>query len=269
MMILLYGPNTYERDRKAQELISAARSKYSDASYEVISGDDENDIERTRDFLSETGLFSGGKKVLYLRGLLAISGATLLRQVRVSAARDDVLCIFSEDWQKQTLNDDIKEELRGVDYKAQYFAPYTASQATRILITEAEKRGAVLDSTAAQYIYEYAHTNMYEALEEVARLSLLSTSITTPLLRSLPEYADSMSVFEFARTITSSTSLRQRLIVWEHMQLQRIDPYMIFGYLAKMAKKKNLIDALARADILVKSGRLEITQALEEIVISG
>ncbi len=269
MIILLYGPNMYERDKKVDELISAARSKYPDASYEVISGNDEDGMRRAENFLLETGLFSGGKKILYIRNFLAFSDSGISSYLRENAIRDDVLCILSEDWQKQILSEEINDVLNGIAYKSQYFAPYTPAQAIHVLVAEAERNGVLLESSAAQRVYTYAHMNMYESLEEVARLSLLSTSITTSLLHSLPEYADSMGVFEFARTITSSTSLRQRLAVWEYMQFQRVDPYMMFGYLAKMAKRKNLIDALARADVLVKSGRLEITQALEEIVISG
>ena len=267
MIILLYGPNTYARDEKARELISSARVKYPDAFYEAIFGDDES-IYTAYQFLSETGLFAGGKKVLYIRNASAFSQTELWKNARVFATRDNVLCIISEDWQKRDCSEKEKELLRGVDHKMQFFAPYSSSQASHVLATAAQAQGITIEASAAAYIYAYAHMDMEGALQEVARLSLLASSITTSLLYNLPEYAEPVAIFDFARAITSSAPRVRRLTLWEHMRFQRVDMYMIFGYLAKMAKTQALISALAHADILIKSGRLEIDQALEQIVVT-
>jgi hypothetical protein len=87
------------------------------------------------------------------------------------------------------------------------------------------------------------------------------------LMHSLPEYTEERAVYEFARAVCDHAPLQKRLLLWEYMCLQKADPYMLFGYMAKMARKKSLIHALARADEMVKTGKLEMEQALEKIVI--
>lgn len=266
MIILLYGPNAYARDEKARELIDSARVKYPHASFEVVFGDDES-VYDAHDFLLGTGLFAGGKKILYIHGVSLFPQKEVWARACVAALHTDVLCIISENWQKQEHTEKETELLRGVDHKSQFFAPYTSSQATQILCSVAQTHGVTIDIPTATYLYTYAHMDMCGAIQEVDRLSLLTPSITLSVLRTLPEYTESIAVFDFARAITSSSTLARRLTLWEYMKLQRVDMYMIFGYLAKMAKKQDLITALARADILVKSGRLEIDQALEQVVL--
>ena len=267
MIILLYGPNTYARDEKARELIESARIKYPTASYEVISGD-EDGVYQVHSFLSETGLFAGGKKILHIRRASLFSDLELWMKDREKATRDDVLCIISEDWHTRECSEKELELLIGVDYKMQFFAPYNSLEASRLLAVAAHTQGSTLESSAAALIYAYAHMDMGGALQEIARLSLLTQSITAAVVRTLPEYAESVALFDFARAITSSATRARRLMLWEYMKFQHVDMYMIFGYLAKMAKKEGLIHALAQADILVKSGRLEIDHALEQIVIA-
>ncbi|MFA7201774.1 MAG: hypothetical protein WC099_02170 [Candidatus Paceibacterota bacterium] len=268
MILLLYGPNIYARDKKAHELINAAQKKYPNASFETLFGDDEGSIYVAHQFLLERGLFSGGKKILYVRHASVFSQAELWVHARTMATQDDTLCILSEDWHTRNHTKEEASLLDGIDHTAQYFAPYTSSQAASLICSSAKTNGVYIDSVTATYLYTHFRMNIYAVLEEVARLSLFSTSITSSLLRGLPEYAESVAVFDFAQAIVSSTTRAHRLTLWEHMIFQHVDMYMIFGYLAKMAKTQTLIKALARVDILVKSGRLEMDQALEELVIA-
>lgn len=285
MILLLYGPNEYAREQKVRELIISKRAQYPHAPYSSFLGDDEMVCERMELFVFESGLFSGGKKIALVRNPAACvkQNEDLWKRICMRSQNDEVLLIFSQQTSVKSSSREC-EWTAGAEYKAQFFQEYTDIDAIRILLDEAQKLSCSLDRAAAMKIYSYASKDMFGAVQEVRRLTLLNTPITPTFLKSLPEYGESMAVYEFAHTICqshaelhrhntdkhgSTSSLAKRLTLWEYMRAQRVDPYLLFGYLAKMARKKSLINALARADELVKSGRLEIEQALEEIVIRG
>ncbi|MCL5012207.1 MAG: hypothetical protein M1320_02160 [Patescibacteria group bacterium] len=268
MVILLYGPNAYARDKKERELIDAARQKYPDALYAVFDMEDEASAQNAYNFLFDTGLFAQGKKIIRLSHINSISDISLINRMLQRAQSKDVLCMVHESWPKKELTIAQKKIFLDVTYSDQFFPHYSSTQATKELLYIAHGEGVVLDTSAVARVYVFAGNDMYGAYHELTRLSLLTNHITISFLNTLPEYAETREVFEFARSVVSGGSLPHRLELWEYMKSQHVEPFLIFGYLAKMAKKEPLIRALARADELVKTGRLDMDQALEEIVIS-
>lgn len=270
MIIFLYGPNEYGRSQKAQELVDSKRAQYPDAPYKLFWGDDEKACENIESFVFESGLFSEGKKIALVSNPAACVShkEDLWKRICARAQKDDILFILSQHATSRNAPK-IFELVEGVQYKAQFFKEYTDAEAIKVILEKAQRLHCLLDRTAAARIYAYAAKNMFGAVQEIRRLALLGVPITPAFLRSLPEYGESIAIYEFARAVSYGTDMSQRLTLWEYMRAQRVDPYLLFGYLAKMARNTSLIADLARADEMVKSGRLEIEQALEKVIIGG
>ena len=267
MVILLYGSNAYARDKKERELTRAAQQKYPDVLCAAFDMEDEPSVLNAYNFLFDTGLFAQGKKIIRLSHIHSAPDISLVNRMLQRACDKDILCIVRESWAKKELTAAQKKIFSDVVHTGQFFLPYNSAQATKELLEIARGKGVVLDASVAVRLYAHAGNDMYGACNELERLSLLTNHITVSALDDLPEYAQTREFFDFARSVVFGESLPRRLELWEYMKFQRVEPFLVFGYLAKMAKKDPLINALARADELVKSGRLEMDQALEEIVI--
>ena len=85
------------------------------------------------------------------------------------------------------------------------------------------------------------------------------------VLKKFGQYSDDFGIFDFSRRFNSS-NLAEKLFYWEIILIKKIELFAVFNYLAKASAGKNL-NALAQADIKIKSGLLFPDQALLEVVL--
>src|SRR3989344_1237109 len=102
MVILLYGPDTYERSRKLLELRTSILERNPLITQGSFDLEEPEQLYALHEFAAVSGLFSQGKRIAIVRNPISLFGNETLRTVFSRAADDsDVVLVLHENRDKK------------------------------------------------------------------------------------------------------------------------------------------------------------------------
>jgi DNA polymerase III delta subunit len=277
MIVCLYGPDSYRRLQKKQEIIAEFRKKHSDLGLGVLdlaNGADSDDLE---EFLRSQSIFET-KKLAVVEGLFPKrktgeneesdagdeaepekNAKEMVRILKAYIEAPNATILLSEDKKPtKAFGFLLKPPVR-----AQEFAALTGPASEAFVRSEAQKLGVVLAPAAARFLAEVHAGDSWALATELAKLAGLGRPIDLKELDLLG--LDVAPNYWALLNGVKSYDLRARLAALE-MLLGMGDPApKLFNILASQWKEK--IGQFARYDLAVKSGKFEYEEALVDAVI--
>lgn len=270
MLYLLYGPNRYARMRQLRELVGERVKKYPDMAVRSLFMGREGAIEELYDAAASQSLFESGKRLIIVRGSDEAYDAELFfRALEHARASASVIVLIAEDWRKEKLSKEFNRLFKegGEGVKKQFFEEAEGKKLEAFVAAYAKKEGFSISADAVRFLEAQYKGDLEQIMNEIDRVRFLGRPVTRALLEGLDEYAEQRTLFELTKAFLFRGSVAEKLRSWEFLRLQKFEPFILFNYLAKASSAQPLVENLAKADIRVKSGRLDMDQALVEAML--
>lgn len=267
MIYILYGPDEYRRAEKTKELFRSFYERIPLSARASFSLDEEGSLENLYSFVVSEGLFEEGKKVAIVKeGLLLLETERMKLIIDLAARNNKIVLLFSEPWSRKSLSG-AQKLLFDKAAKTQFFEKLSEESAVRFLMALATKEEILIEGAACRMIIRACAGDLEAAVNEIKKMSLLSQPLSASFVSSLLKGEIGGGLFSLARSFASAP-LSVRLREWEKICFFSPDWFLIFAYLVKSAEKEPVARALFEADVKVKSGLLEIDQAMLEVLLA-
>lgn len=265
--MLFYGPDSYRRKQKTDEIIAAYRQKHGDLG--VFRADLEDDLQAFDDaveFLRNRSLFDPLKIVV----LKNFSGADFKAGKKIKELKE-LVALYKNSRDTVILSADSKpgadfKFLFETDIKSQEFEELGEAGLTKFIKNEAAKRGLELKDDQISLLKDNFGVDTWSIATELDKLSLSGEGLSLRRRSQAPEYFQALNVFKSGR------SLNHKLWALEALLSQlREDPARIFNslpYGRPPIDQKKWLNMLADYDVAVKSGKLDYEEVLTDLAIS-
>ena len=275
MVIFLYGPDSYRRNKKLKELIQAYQKKYTE--FDMFSCDLESEPDswlKVKAFLNQPSMFVDSKiAVIKESGAVPTASGekewikTLKTYLKTSSASQQTFILISDKKSpKKAFNFLLKEPVR-----SQAFEELKSGFLEKFLEKEAESYNLTFNSQAWQFFCSYIASEdnrswlSHNELEKLV-LAGFPKPISLDNLKSIIHWRMREEIFLVAGQILKAGNTGQKLKILERLLLQKGAPAYIFNSLAYQASGRAILE-LADYDISVKSGGLEYEEALTDFVL--
>jgi len=266
MIYILYGPNSYHRRQKLLHIQAMAQAKKGRIRLERFFFDDPLSVHAAIESVRSNDLFETTNKIIVVSELKECEEKNALTQLcNFAEAQKDTLLIIYESWTRKALPKELEKIEQLQHAKKMFFPDLTKSQQMKAVREEAARGKISIDADALEMIVG-ASSDMWGAMCEIERLSLIGERITKKVLLEYGTYALPVSMYEFTKNLLGP-SLVYRLSGVERFIAQGDDPYLAMAYLAKVAKSGHMIQKIAQGDIAIKSGRLDPDQVLVRLAL--
>lgn len=268
MIIYLYGPDSYRRNKNLQELIRAYRDKYRDTDLLAVDlGDTPDDWIKIRDFLNQPSMFVESK-VAVVKENSAVKSKEWIEVLKSHLKSSKTFVLISDAVEPE---DNFKFLLKE-PVESRYFEELKGERLVSFLRKEAVIRRLVFSAEAWNYFYKFIDNNpdkSWRAVNELEKISLanLPQPISLKDTQSLINWLPKEEVYLAAREMAIGRGYKVRLSALERALLQKEDPSRIFNSLVYQVRGSQ-IEKLADYDVSIKSGGLEPEQALLDFVLS-
>jgi DNA polymerase III delta subunit len=268
MIIYLYGPDSYRRKRKLDELVSEYRKKQGESDiFSADLGEEPEKWEAVRDFLNQPSMFVDSK-VAVIKGGGTVEEKEWRKVVKGQADTPKTFLLISDD-------DKPKKDfafLLEKPVQSQFFAKLEGRLLEAFLYQEAGKRVLTFEPEAWRYLNQYLNEEGESAWRGINELDkLVLADFVQPIslndLGRLVRWRGSEEVFFLAKQILAGSDARRKLVFLERLFFQREESAYIFNSLAFQARG-GALKKMADYDVSVKSGNLEYEEALTDFAIS-
>lgn len=287
MIIFLYGPDSYRRQKKVKELVDDYRRKdpafdleYFDFSSQNQNGENSSEFLRLREFVATPSLFRENKFGVAENIFFKISAFSVSRRkelknfLKSQMSPQDLVLIISEDSKPPAdFNFLIDKEAPLSELKFQEFENPKGAQLEHFIRKEAKERGVNLTSRAIDFLAESFNNDSWGLINELDKLSLIkSETVDTDKIKEISDYIEPMTdwrkTYYSMMDIVGNHPLSQKLRNLEILFCRQEEPAKIFNILASQIQSIKLAQKLADYDPLIKFGRLDYKEALLDLVIS-
>jgi DNA polymerase III delta subunit len=269
MIYLFYGLNEYGRQRKLKTFSSAILEKKPQTAFGRFSLDEEGEVEKLYEFIVPRSLFEAAKRVAIVKNSMSAVDSEIFKRIVLLLGTDkESALVFNENWEERDIPEILVSLIKDGNIKEFYSEKLSERQVKIYLNQEMKLRNISIEPAALDYLLKVFWGDIYACVNELEKLSFLNVPITQKLLLSMDEYQKESGIFDFSRAVSFNSTLREKLLLWEKLLLQRTDSYIVFNYLAKAAGNLPLIKKIADIDISVKTGVLEPEQALLLMLLS-
>ncbi len=267
MIIYLYGPDSYRRQQKLNEIKESYGSKNSIFSVENFNMENPDEIERLKDFILQRGMFDL-KKMAVIKNISESGSEALenLKKLLFANLKNEnlILIIFengklAKDFDFLLTNPAISQEFQNLSGdKLKFF-----------INSEAKKRNIELPTKAIEFLADNFTNNSWEVINELDKLQFLNLKKLD--VKDLEKIIDSNiepNIFKFTGAISKNSPVLARLISLEMLFLAQEEPAKIFNILAKNPYLNlNQLKILADYDVEIKSGKMDYETALFELTL--
>lgn len=261
MIITLYGPDTYRRKQKLDEIVRSYIEKKANLAYEVVDAEEEGALLRAVVFWETPSLFQDTKLLVVKHALDIAEQSRLKKFLKIAATSKQSTLVLSEDTKL------IRKEfyfLKEKPNQAQEFALLEGPEFFLFVGNEANKRNLKIESSALKILTEAFAGDSWGVVQELDKLTLLRVpQISLDLLKNCDIHREG----DFFSYISDwfRKSAPERLQNLEQLFVAKNDPAKIFNVLAYQDKTQ--LRRFADYDVEIKSGRLEYEEALLELAI--
>lgn len=270
MIIFLYGPDSYRRREKLNEIISKHREKNLACRFFDFSVKIEDEFLRLKEFCAIQSIFKETKLAVLENCLKAkeISKKFIVLLKENIENKDIVLAIISDEKPLKDFHFLLEKPIL-----SQEFEILKSKELEAFIKKEAQKRELILEKDAAGFLAQVFQEDTWGLITELDKLALLDNkNINLKYLKEIVEYNQPVSFPEFfsaIRNLSSGRILSQRIIALETLLINQEEPAKIFNFLASL--KSNplpLIQRFADYDVAVKSGKMDYDEVLVDFALN-
>ncbi|MDE2001215.1 MAG: hypothetical protein KGI60_01445 [Patescibacteria group bacterium] len=268
MIIFLYGPDTYRRQRKMREIVADYAKKHSTLSIDSFDLAEESGRDGLKDFCQANSLFDAFKfgTVKNADGLPKADQKAFIALLKdVLGRKETVLLILADKKPNKEFAFLLKKPAI-----AQEFASPEGPAAVRFIEEEAKRRGVALERGCAEYLAKAFQGDSWGAATELDKLALLEgKAVTLAMLKSHIEAFDEVNLFSVLGRLRSGQGSAERLRVLENLLARHEDPAMLFNMIAVAPYESSAWKrAAADYDAAIKSGKLDYAEVLLSIALA-
>lgn len=252
MVLYLFGPDSYRRQKKAADILSAYEKKHSKNGLARFYLDESPDkTEELKRFLNSPSLFSEKKLALAYCGKKSATGELKKILKEFLNDKDVVILLICDEKLPKTFDFLNKEPV-----KKEEFALLEGRKKESFILREAKERGAALTS---EQVRALARTeDSFSAAMQIEVLALGG---------ELQESAASLEFFPLVSAISSSSSdISKKLLALDNL-IRSYEPAAAFNVAAAICGL-GAKEVFADCDIEKKSGKLDYEEILLKLAIS-
>lgn len=258
MIFFLYGKDSFRRGRRKKEIFAEILKKYPKINYAFFSGENEDSIIKTKEFLAAQGLFFE-KRIGILEEAENLDGKKLAKELLPIADNKDIALIVAHDGKPTK---DFAPFLKA-PVKAEAFEELTPAELSKFISTTSKELGLKIEPAAIAKLSKSYGTNLWGIYTELQKLSAGSGNVRAQDIEAL----GFENVSEYWPTLNAlrSPALSARLWALEMLFLQGEPAVKTFSILA--GSRGSDPKLFAEYDILIKSGKLEFDEAVIDLVL--
>lgn len=257
MVTTLYGPDSYRRLRKLNELVNFFVRRRGAYSHERLQLEDEEGFYRLKNFLSTSSMF-GPKKLLILDDPFEYPDIKSLKEVlRRNTETQDINIIINTE-KKFSLPFKFLTDPPNVYYE---FSKLEGQELGGFIKSEAAKLGIKLAPAGIVQIGEALGPDTWRIATELERLSLAKTA-------RLESAEAKINYFSNLNDIKKGKTVKQRLVALEKlMSGARYDAERLFNGLAFRLSSETEAEMYADYNAATRAGRLDYEEALVAVAL--
>jgi len=265
MIIFLYGPDSYRRQQKIQELTAAYRQKHPNFDFQSFDlAENPENYSALEDFLNQQSLFDNFKMAL-VKGIGEAEPKKIKPILKNQLAKENSALLISED-KKPTKDFDFLREKPAL---SQEFEGLTGEKLNFFIKKEAAKRNLNFSTEALNYLVRGQHDN-WSLINELDKIALADfpQPIDKIHLESLISFSNQEKIFDLAGILAGHYPWPKKLSALERLFLQKESVNYIFNCLSYQAYGSLLL-RLADYDWQVKSGGLDYEEVLLDLALTN
>ncbi len=277
MLIFLYGPDSYRRQKKANFFIAEYRNKHSNLSLDYFDLGIPDEFLRLREFSSQMLIFSaiggsalGGdnKKLAVLKDAFAADLKNLREFLKKYVKDEDLTILISEE------NSPV--ELKSVISKAHSVEKFELLEGDKwksFIQKQAKERNINLIPQAVIFLSKAFKDDVWGLINELDKISLIfgGKLINTTDFKKISDYGNELpDIYSFINAVSGNWPIQEKVVSLEKLFIANEEPAKTFNYMASSRwLPLELIKRLADYDVMVKSGKIDYEEVLVDLALSG
>lgn len=258
MLITLYGPDSYRRLRKLNEILDTYREKYTGFSHERFNLAEEETLDRLKNFVSTRSMFDSVRLVILDNILDHPSKKELKELLKANTETKDITIIINLDKNPPATHKFLLEK----GATSQEFSKLKGEKMVAFIKQTADRYKLKLDAQTIRLLADTFGGDTWGLVTEVEQMSH-STNYTT-------EVQPSTDYFGLVNSIKHGDNLKKRLVALEIILSDRKDePARVFNTLAYRPSSESEANRYADYDVKIKSGKLEYEEVLLELALGA
>jgi len=272
MIILLYGPDSYRRQKELNKIIQNFRDKHATAAFERFNFEEGNEKEeflRFQEFALSQSIFSA-KKLAMLENAWNPEIKEIKKFLKGQITSEDLTLVISEEKSPPAIFKFLFDEAHTVSE----FDNLTGEKLKIFIKKEAEERGINLSQRALIFLAQEFDSDTWALITEIEKLSLTVKSgekavVDLPKILEIGDYKQALDFFSFINIVERYGRMPEKIEALEELFFAREEPAKIFNILAsRNYLSPEMVRKLADYDVAVKSGRMDYDEVLLELALS-
>ncbi|MBI2012868.1 MAG: hypothetical protein HYS88_00210 [Candidatus Colwellbacteria bacterium] len=260
MLIFLYGPDSYRRIQKLNEIVETFRKRQSNLSHERFDLNNEEEFLKFQIFASNQSIFNP-VRLAVLDGFAKLPASNLkeLKAIlKTNHKNEDLIIVLN------STNKPIGfTALSKTPTKVQDFPALKGAEITAFIKKTSKDFGLTLDSQTTKTLIRTFGSSTWGIATELERMALTRAD------SSISIHKPDDNFFPLVNAIKYGRRLQDRLVALEILLSDRKEePAKVFNMLAYRLRSEEEANLLADYDIAVKSGKLEYEEVLLDYVLS-
>lgn len=258
MLITLYGPDSYRRLHKLNEILDTYREKYTGFSHERFDLAEEETLDRLKNFASTRSMFDSARLVILDNILDHPAKKELKELLKSNAEVKDITIIINLDKKPPATHKFLLEK----GTTSQEFPKLAGEKLNAFIKQTADSLQLKLDTQTISLLVGAFGGDTWALVTELEQMSH-SASYTT-------QAQPNADYFGLVNTVGRGSDLKQRLVALEIILSDRKDePARVFNSLAYRPASQKEANRFADYDVKIKSGKLEYEEVLLSLALGA
>jgi len=258
MLITLYGPDSYRRLRKLNEILDTYREKYTGLSQERFDLAEEESLNRLKNFVSTRSMFDPVRLVILDNILDHPSKKELKELLKANTGTKDLTIIINSNKKPPATHKFLLE--KGVT--SQKFSKLAGEKLNAFIRQTADSYKLKLDTQTIRLLAGTFGGDTWALVTEIEQMSHSGSFVT--------QTQPNADYFGLVNTVKRGSNLGQRLVALEVILSDRKDePARVFNSIAYRPGNEREANRLADYDVKIKSGKLEYEEVLLELALGN
>lgn len=267
MLIYLYGPDSYRRIVRLNEILNNYRTKHS--SPDLLVADLEDDPEAwksVREFIRQPSFFAPSKTVV-VKESGSVEEKEWIRLLKESRDEENTFFIISDrEKPKKNFSFLLKEAAQKEE-----FEELEGKNLESFVLKEAKERSLFFSEGALRFFISFLESEKsrsWTVVRELDKIALLGfpNPLSLENLQAVIAYTRKLNFFSHTREFLFGRTVPEKMKILEELFLQNEPAAYLFNLLAYQARGRHA-EILADYDVALKAGTLEYEEILLDFAL--
>lgn len=264
MLIFLYGPDSYRRIQKLNEIVESFRKRQSSLSHERFDlsppAGGEGEFLKFQIFAGNRSIFDPVRLAILDNFFTTPKAKELKEILKINHKNEDLIIILNSSNKPTGFTALLKEPT-----KTQDFPSLKDTDINNFIKHTAKTFGSTIGAPTVKALAQTFGSNTWGIATELEKMALGENQVNPTL--SIRKPADNF--FQLVNSLKYGRSLQDRLVALEIILSDRKDdPAKVFNMLAYRLRDQAEANLLADYDVAVKSGKLEYEEVLLDYALN-